>query len=66
MTKKAEKPKSFLQYTSMSLQMLSTILAFVFAGRLLDTWLELGFPIFTLVFVLLGVFGSMYSFIRKL
>ena len=66
MTKKADKPKSFLQYTSMSFQMLGTILIFVFAGRWLDHWLELSFPVFTLVFVLLGVFGSMYSFIRKL
>jgi F0F1-type ATP synthase assembly protein I len=64
--KKNKSSKSFLQYTGMSLQMIGTIVIFLLFGRFLDSKALLSLPIFTLTFMLTGVFVSMYQFIRKL
>ncbi|MDG1098272.1 MAG: AtpZ/AtpI family protein [Bacteroidia bacterium] len=64
--KKNKSSKSFLQYTGMSLQMIGTIVIFLLIGRFLDSKALLSLPIFTLTFMLTGVFVSMYQFIRKL
>jgi F0F1-type ATP synthase assembly protein I len=58
--------KNFLHYSSLGLQMILTILVFVAAGYFLDQWLDWVFPVFTLVFTLAGVFGSLYTALRKL
>ncbi len=49
----------------MGMQMLFTILALVLAGRWLDRRFPPEFPLYTLLFSLLGVAGSMFSFISK-
>ena len=49
----------------MGMQMLITILGLVLAGRWLDRRFPPDFPLYTLVFALLGVAGSMYSFISR-
>lgn len=49
----------------MGMQMLFTILVLVLAGRWLDRRFPPDFPLYTLLFAMLGVAGSMYSFIRK-
>jgi len=64
--KKNNFPKSFLQYTAMSVQMIGTIIIFLMIGRFLDSKVPLNLPVFTLIFILTGVFVSMYQFIRKL
>lgn len=48
----------------MGLQMAAIITGGVFAGIKLDKWLQLKFPIFTLVFTLLSVFLAIYYFIK--
>lgn len=50
----------------MGLQMLGLIVFFTLAGYYLDHWMDWKFPLFTVLFSLAGVIGSMYSIIRKL
>lgn len=63
--KKQPGRNNFLHFAGMGMQMLFTILILVLAGRWLDRRIPPDFPLFTLLFALLGVAGSMYSFIRK-
>ena len=58
--------KNFLYYSSLALQMIITMLVFVAAGYFIDKGLNWSFPVFTLVLTLVGVFGSLYTAIRKL
>ncbi len=55
---------SFVKYSSIGFQMLAIILLGVFAGIKLDEFLNLDFPIFTLVFSLLSVFLSIYYAVK--
>ncbi len=55
-----------MYYSSMSFQMIGTILAFVFIGWQLDKYFGNSKKIFTALLAIIGVAGSMYSFIRKL
>lgn len=68
--KKTDSPlnntRGFLKYSSLALQMILGILVFVFAGVYLDKKLALSFPWFTLVFTITGLFGTLYTAIRKL
>ncbi len=50
----------------MGLQMGITIFVFAWAGVKLDEWLQLKFPIFTLVLSLAGVAGSLIYVIKSL
>lgn len=63
--RKRQAPSNFLHYAGMGMQMLFTILILVLAGRWLDRRFPPDFPLYTLLFALFGVAGSMYSFIRK-
>ena len=57
---------AYARYSSIAFQMLVIILAGVFGGRELDRWLDIGFPLFTLIFTILGVVLAIYSVIRDL
>ena len=50
----------------MGLQMGATIFVFAYGGVKLDEWLDLKFPIFTLVLSLAGVAGSMIYVIKSI
>lgn len=63
---KNPEPRSFYQYAGMGFQILAIIAAMTLAGIYLDRYIHLKFPIFTIVLSLAGVFGAMYSIIRKL
>jgi ATP synthase protein I len=63
--KKQPARNNFLHFAGMGMQMLFTILALVLAGRWLDRRFPPEFPLYTLLFALLGVAGSMFSFISK-
>ena len=60
---------AYAKYSSIAFQMLVIILAGVFGGRELDKWIQLGFPVFTLVFSILAVILAIYyvikDFLRK-
>jgi hypothetical protein len=57
---------NYAKYSSMGLQMGAIITAGVLGGIQLDKWLQLKFPIFTLVLTLLSVFLAMYYFIKDI
>ncbi len=56
----------YARYSGMAMQMLAIILIGVFGGIMLDEYLSLKFPVFTLVLTLLSVFLSVYFATRDL
>ncbi len=56
--------KSYARYSAIAFQMLFIILAGVFGGIKLDEYLELKFPVFTLVFTVLAVVLAIYYTIK--
>jgi len=64
------KPKpplsDYAKYSAIGLQMAGFIVACTFGGKLLDNYLALQFPAFTVTGIILGVIGSMYFIIKKL
>jgi hypothetical protein len=64
------KPKpplsDYAKYSAIGLQMAGFIVACTFGGKLLDNFLALHFPAFTVSGIILGVFGAMYFIIKKL
>jgi F0F1-type ATP synthase assembly protein I len=68
MSSKKEKKalNSYARYSSIAFQMLVIMLAGVFGGRELDRWLDLQFPVFTLVLTILAVILAIYFVIKDL
>ncbi len=65
--KKKESPlKFYAKYSTLALQMIVIIVAGAFGGKALDNWLELGFPIFTMVLTILSVAGAVFYGMRDL
>jgi hypothetical protein len=62
----AKPPTNYMRYASMGTQMLVTIGIGVFAGVKLDQWLNLKFPVFTVVLSLVSVFAAMYLAVKDL
>lgn len=61
---KKSKLNNYAKYTSIAIQMIVIIVGGVFGGYKLDQYLELKFPIFTLVFSLLAVGIAIYLSIK--
>jgi len=63
------KPKKqlddFIRYSSLAFEMIVIMSIGVFAGYVIDHWLNLRFPVFTLVLMILSVIGAIYYAIRK-
>jgi F0F1-type ATP synthase assembly protein I len=57
---------NYAKYSSMGIQMGAIIVGGVLGGIQLDKWLQLKFPVFTLVLTLLSVFLAIYYFIKDL
>lgn len=55
--------QKYMKYAGMAFQMFATILLCVLAGMQLDKFLATT-PLFTVVFILLGVAGSMWVVIK--
>ncbi len=68
--KKNNQKKNYLndyaKYSSIALQMLVIILLGVFGGVKLDEWLNLQFPVFTVILSLLSVTIAIYSVVKDL
>ncbi len=66
---KYQKPKKkfddFIRYSSLAFEMIVIMGIGTWSGILIDEWLELGFPVFTLVLMILSVVGAIYHAIRK-
>ena len=56
--------KSYARYSAIAFQMLAIILVGVFGGLKLDEYLELKFPVFTLVFTVMAVTLAIYHTIK--
>lgn len=57
-------PNSYVKYSGMGLKMAAIMVGGTFLGIESDKWLQLKFPIFTLLFALLSVFLAIYYFIK--
>jgi F0F1-type ATP synthase assembly protein I len=55
---------AYVKYSSLSVQMIIIALAGCYGGFRLDKWLSWGFPIFTLILSLIGVFFAIYIAIK--
>lgn len=68
--KKNDQKKNYLndyaKYSSIALQMLVIILLGVLGGVKLDEWLNLKFPVFTVILSLLSVIIAIYSVVKDL
>jgi len=66
---KYQKPKKklddFIRYSNMAFEMIAIMGIGTWSGILIDDWLELGFPVFTLVLMIVSVVGAIYHAIRK-
>ena len=54
----------YAKYSSIAFQMLVTIVLFAFGGFKLDEWLNIKFPVFTIILSLAGVGVSIYYAIK--
>ncbi|MGZ4053468.1 MAG: AtpZ/AtpI family protein [Bacteroidia bacterium] len=57
-------PNSYVKYSGMGLKMAIIMGGGTYGGIELDKWLQLKFPVFTLVCSLLSVFLAIYYFIK--
>lgn len=66
---KYQKPKKnfddFIRYSSLAFEMIVIMGIGTWSGILIDDWLDLGFPAFTLGLMILSVIGAIYHAIRK-
>jgi preprotein translocase subunit Sss1 len=68
---KNKKPQSkplhdYIRYSGLGIQMLATIGIFLWIGMQIDRKLSWEFPVFTIIFVLIGIVGSIISLIKNL
>lgn len=65
--KKNDNPlKFYAKYSSLAFQMIAIIVGGAFGGKALDAWLELSFPVFTLVLTIISVIGAVFYGMREL
>ena len=57
---------NYARYTGIAFQMLAIILLGVWGGIKLDEWLQLQFPVFTLLLSVLSVFLAIYTVVKDL
>lgn len=57
---------NYVKYSGMGIQMAAIIVGGVLGGIQLDKWLQLKFPVFTLVLTLFSVFLAIYYFIKDI
>jgi len=61
---KKQNVENILKYSNLGVQMLVIIFLSVFGGYHLDKYLELSFPVFTLIFSLVGIFAAIYHAVK--
>lgn len=64
-SKKHDNLQSYAKYSALGLELVATVLVFVFGGVKLDELVDCRVPVFTLVLTAVGLFASMYILIRK-
>lgn len=61
---KKKQVDNIIKYSNLGAQMLVIIFVAVFGGVKLDAYLSLHFPIFTLLFSLLGIIAAIYNAVK--
>lgn len=64
--KKKKLLDNYARYSSIAFQMLIIILIGVFGGYKLDQWLQLKFPVFTVILSIIAVILSIYTVTKDL
>lgn len=62
---KKSKAQNVVIYSSIAFEMAATIIIAVFVGKFVDSQFDMSKPIFTAIFSVIGVIGSIYNLIRK-
>lgn len=65
-SKRASSNNAYIKYSGLAFQMLAVILVGVFGGMQLDKFLNIQFPLFTLLLSVGGLIGSMYLLFKDL
>jgi hypothetical protein len=58
--------ESYARYSNLAFQMFAVIGIGIFGGVKLDQWLEIGFPVFTVLLSVLSVAASIYIAVKDL
>ena len=58
--------ESYARYTSLAFQMFAIIGLGIFGGVKLDQWLNLSFPVFTVLLSLISVAAAIYTAVKDL
>jgi membrane protein DedA with SNARE-associated domain len=58
--------RDYVEFTGFAFQMAILLLIGYWGGKKLDAWLDLSFPVFTILLILIFLALSFYSLIRKL
>lgn len=64
--KKPNRYNAYLKYSSLAIQLVVVIGVFGWLGYKLDLYLELGFPVFMLLFILSAFGGMMYQLYKSI
>lgn len=57
--------QTYVEYSALGIELVAIVLVCVFIGVKLDQWVPLRFPLFTLLFVAMGLAGSMVMLVRR-
>ena len=63
---KKKNSNPYLKYSSIAMQMAIIIVGGTFGGKWLDSFIDIKFPVFTLVFSILSVFLAVYYAIKDI
>jgi F0F1-type ATP synthase assembly protein I len=63
--KSKKKFDDFIRYSNLAFEMIAIMAVGTGGGWAIDHWLELSFPVFTLVLMVLSVIGAIYHVVRK-
>ena len=63
--RKPSPSNSYMRYSGLAIQLFATIALTGWLGYKLDQWLALKFPVFMLIFGMLGFGGSLYQIYRS-
>jgi len=70
--RKSQRPRSqnqineYVKYSGLTFQMAALILLGYWVGSIIDDWLELSVPIFTIILIVTFIVLSIYSLIKSL
>ncbi len=57
---------AYAKYSSLTIQVILIVVLAGWGGRELDKWLEMSFPLFTVVLVVIGAVAGFYYLFREL